>query len=283
MRSKHRHLVTALLIGLLFGVPRGAVWAAGAVSDKPAVIYVATMIGHLNHVASIFLRVDNIANDIEAFTRTIQEDKANTVVVREQQTKMDQEILRQSEAYHVDGLQEIEEEATQHLNVLESHLAGITGPRQVGPAPIVGKNNALSLNAVDVLHAASTGSTPAQNHPELRLPTDLTTFAERSNAQDRYLALQAATGILGVSTASNASEWSESMYRQLGQLKQRIAVTADVKESVDLNSAVLAHVALIVAEDIRVEAVSAYATSVTHLSRARDGDAKMLSIREGSQ
>lgn len=180
------------------------------------------------------------------------------------------------------------------LDNLRSQLESITGPRGMGellnsPAEQAERTAADSLSAI--MEGAMTGAAIPGNADaltsrigELRstfgLP-DVSEFLRSELPQDRALATQAGSGMAAMATAEDTYARAGASMERVGDLIERIDGNADLKASVDYNTRMLAEVAVLLNESLRVQAATANAVGTEAVSAARDRAAQRSFMQAG--
>lgn len=109
---------------------------------------------------------------------------------------------------------------------------------------------------------------------ELRETYDLASLPEFSDsdiAQDRAIASQAGSGMAAIATAEDVYLRSNEAMDRVTELVALIDDNQDLKASVDFNTRMLAEIAFLLNENLRVQASIANALGADALAEARDG------------
>lgn len=99
---------------------------------------------------------------------------------------------------------------------------------------------------------------------------NLDTFLNSDLPQDRAIATQAGAGMVAMATAEDTYGRANAAMGRVNTLIDRIDSNADMKASVDFNSRMLAEVAVLLNENLRVQASIANAMGSDALTAARD-------------
>lgn len=172
----------------------------------------------------------------------------------------------------------------EQLTNMEQRLQAITGSKDISsilnsPANITERAAANSLD--DILDGAINGGTISgggtgrlqASISGMKTKFDLTnleTFDSSNVPQDRAIATLAGAGLTAAATGKDSYERSNQAMERVTNLIGQIDNTADLKSSVDLNTRMLAEVAQMLNENLRVQAAIANANGTLALSQARD-------------
>ena len=99
---------------------------------------------------------------------------------------------------------------------------------------------------------------------------DLTQFLGSERTQDRALATQAGSGMAAVATAEDTYQRANASMDRVNGMIEDIDSNADLKASVDYNTRMLAEVAVLLNENLRVQAAIANTVGTDAISSARD-------------
>ncbi|MBM9595051.1 type IV secretion system protein [Roseitranquillus sediminis] len=180
------------------------------------------------------------------------------------------------------------------LDNLRSQLESITGPKGIGgilngPAEQAERRAADSLSAI--MDGAMTGVAIPGNAgaitgriDELKTTfglADVNTFLSSSLPQDRALATQAGSGMAAVATAEDTYARANASMERVNTLIGKIDDNVDLKASVDYNTRMLAEVAVLLNESLRIQAATANVVGTDALSDARDRAAQRTFMRAG--
>lgn len=180
------------------------------------------------------------------------------------------------------------------LENLQRQLESMTGDKAVsrilnGAAEQAARKAADSLSSI--MTGAMTGSAIPGNSSvltarmdELKSTFDLgdvSSFLSSPTPQDRALATQAGAGLAAIATAEDTYARANASMERVNTLIARIDDNADLKASVDYNTRMLAEVAVLLNESLRVQAASANATGTDALSSARDRAGQRNFLRAG--
>ena len=110
---------------------------------------------------------------------------------------------------------------------------------------------------------------------------DVNAFLSSSLPQDRALATQAGSGMAAVATAEDTYARANASMERVNTLIGKIDDNADLKASVDYNTRMLAEVAVLLNESLRIQAATANAVGTDALSDARDRAAQRNFMRAG--
>lgn len=126
----------------------------------------------------------------------------------------------------------------------------------IGGSPIGGNSSVLTSKIDDLKNTFA-------------LP-DLNTFLGSDLPQDRALATQAGAGMVAMATAEDTYGRSNAAMGRVNTLIDRIDSNTDMKASIDFNSRMLAEVAVLLNENLRVQASIANTMGSDALTAARD-------------
>lgn len=99
---------------------------------------------------------------------------------------------------------------------------------------------------------------------------NLDTFLNSELPQDRAIATQAGAGMVAMATAEDTYTRSNASMDRVNTLIDRIDSNADMKASIDFNSRMMAEVAVLLNENLRVQASIANAMGSDALTTARE-------------
>ena len=147
-----------------------------------------------------------------------------------------------------------------------------------GAADIAAREAAESLDgivtsAIEGSALPGSGADLSDRVAELREELDLGAlgaFRGSEEGQDRALAVQAGAGMAAVATAEEGYRRANAAMERVGDMIAAIETTTDLKASVDLNSRILAEVAVLLSESIRVQAAAAGSAGTEAAASARD-------------
>lgn len=182
----------------------------------------------------------------------------------------------------------------EQVNTLKSQLLSITGPR--GISDIInattdqfGRKAADSLQSI--MDAARTGTSIPGNAGGMDstindLKTtfdlgDLGTLASSPVPQDRAVATTASAGMAAMAQAEESYKRSNAAMDRINQMVSDIDTNADLKASVDYNTRVLAEVAIMLNENLRMQAASGNAAGAEVLNMARERAAAKKFMKVG--
>jgi hypothetical protein len=199
------------------------------------------------------------------------------------------EAVRQLEQMRRDYQAQIDQ-----LTTLRDQLEGMTGDKGIGsilnsPADQAGRASADSL--ASIMDGAMTGSAiPGNSGPltsrigELQstfgLP-DVASFLGSELPQDRALATQAGSGLAAMALAEDTYGRANASMERVNGLIARIDASPDLKASVDYNTRMLAEVAVLLNESLRIQSATANALGTDAVSAARDRAAQREFMRAG--
>ena len=183
----------------------------------------------------------------------------------------------------------------EQLTSLRDQLTSMTGDKAISgilnAAPdIAARDSADSLSSI--MSGAMTGSAIPGNSSALTaridelkntfdLP-DIDTFLSSTTPQDRALATQAGAGLTAMATAEDTYGRANASMGRVNQLIDGIDGNADLKASVDYNTRMMAELAVLLNESLRLQAASANTTGTNALQDARDRAAQRKFMRVGT-
>ncbi len=184
----------------------------------------------------------------------------------------------------------------EQLTSLKDQLTSMTGDKGIsgilnGAPDIAARDSADSLSSI--MSGAMTGSAIPGNASALTarmdelkttfdLP-DINSFLSSSTPQDRALATQAGAGLTAVATAEDTYGRANASMGRVNQLIEGIDANADLKASVDYNTRMMAELAVLLNESLRLQAASANAAGTNALQDARDRAATRKFMRVGTE
>lgn len=182
------------------------------------------------------------------------------------------------------------------LTTLRDQLEGITGDKGISgilnsPTDQAGRASADSL--ASIMDGAMTGAAiPGNSGPlasrigELQstfgLP-NVSSFLGSELPQDRALATQAGSGLAAMALAEDTYGRANASMERVGELIARIDGNADLKASVDYNTRMLAEVAVLLNESLRIQSAAANAIGTDAVSAARDRAAQRTFMQAGDE
>jgi hypothetical protein len=188
--------------------------------------------------------------------------------------------LQRDYAVQVDQFNKLQEQYV----LLQQQYAAVTGPRGVGGL-LNTVNDIRNRSAADTLGSILDGSISGDfsamtgnvaritaRLEDLRTEYDLGgigDFAGADNASDRAIASSAGAGMAAIATADDTYARSSESTTRVNALIDQIDATPDIKASTDLNTRMLAEVAVLLNETLRVQAATANAMGADTLSNAR--------------
>ena len=183
----------------------------------------------------------------------------------------------------IEQLKQTYEAELRQIEEMQRQLEALTGPRAVGmllngAADIAAREAAESLDgivtsAIEGSALPGAGADLSDRVAELREELDLgalAAFRGSEEGQDRALAVQAGAGMAAVATAEEGYRRANAAMERVGDMIAAIETTTDLKASVDLNSRILAEVAVLLSESIRVQAAAAGSAGTEAAASARD-------------
>ncbi len=172
------------------------------------------------------------------------------------------------------------------LTQLQDQLTAMTGSRGIGnvlngAAEIAQREAAISLQGIMDGAIAGTsipGNTGGIDSTIQRLRStmeldDLDQLLASTFPQDRAIAVSAGAGMAAMATAEDTYARANASMGRVTQLIQDIDTNADLKASVDYNTRMLAEVAILLNETLRIQAAQATAAGSDAVVRARDAAA----------
>ncbi|MDO5757210.1 MAG: type IV secretion system protein [Rhodobacterales bacterium] len=184
----------------------------------------------------------------------------------------------------------------EQLTSLKDQLTSMTGAKGIsgilnGAPDIAARDSADSLSSI--MSGAMTGSAIPGNSSALTaridelkttfdLP-DINSFLSSSTPQDRALATQAGAGLTAVATAEDTYGRANASMGRVNTLIAGIDSTADLKASVDYNTRMMAELAVLLNESLRLQAASANAAGTNALQDARDRASQRKFMRVGTK
>lgn len=99
---------------------------------------------------------------------------------------------------------------------------------------------------------------------------DLSAYVGSDLAQDRALATQARSGMATVATAEDTYRRANASMERINTLIDGIDANADLKASLDYNTRMMAEVAVLLNENLRLQAAMAATVGTDSISAARD-------------
>lgn len=103
---------------------------------------------------------------------------------------------------------------------------------------------------------------------------DLSTMLGSDISQDRAAATQAGSGFAAVATAEDTYQRANASMDRINGMISEIDSNSDLKASVDYNTRMLAEVAVLLNENLRVQAATANALGTEVIANARDRSAQ---------
>ena len=183
----------------------------------------------------------------------------------------------------IEQLKQTYEAELRQIEEMQRQLEALTGPRALGTllngaADIAAREAAESLDgivtsAIEGSALPGAGADLSDRVAELREELDLgalAAFRGSEEGQDRALAVQAGAGMAAVATAEEGYRRANAAMERVGDMIAAIETTTDLKASVDLNSRILAEVAVLLSESIRVQAAAAGSAGTEAAASARD-------------
>ncbi len=173
----------------------------------------------------------------------------------------------------------------QQYETAVNHLESITGARGMqyvlNSLEDIAARGASADGMIAIVDGAIAGTPVSGNTAvinrtldELRETYELASLPEFSDsefAQDRAIATEAGSGMAAIATAEDAYRRSNESMDRVTALVELIDDNMDLKASIDFNTRVLAEVAFILNENLRVQASIANALGADALADARDG------------
>ncbi|MBR27542.1 MAG: hypothetical protein CML46_11450 [Rhodobacteraceae bacterium] len=183
----------------------------------------------------------------------------------------------------IEQLKQTYEAELRQIEEMQRQLEALTGPRALGTllngaADIAAREAAESLDgivtsAIEGSALPGAGADLSDRVAELREELDLgalAAFRGSEEGQDRALAVQAGAGMAAVASAEEGYRRANAAMERVGDMIAAIETTTDLKASVDLNSRILAEVAVLLSESIRVQAAAAGSAGTEAAASARD-------------
>ena len=176
------------------------------------------------------------------------------------------------------------------LTNLDRQLDSITGARDIGSilnGPLEQTERASADSLASIMQGAMTGADIPGNAGALTsrigelkdtfgLP-EMSDFLGSELAQDRTLATQAGSGMAAMAVAEDTYGRAGASMERVNDLIGRIDANADLKASVDYNTRMLAEVAVLLNESLRIQA----AAGSDAVSDARDRAAQRNFMKAG--
>ena len=196
------------------------------------------------------------------------------------------EAMAQDFQAQLDQLLVLQEQATtliNQYNTLVSQLTAITGPRDIAnllntSADILDRQAGDSLSGI--IDAATTGAEIAGNVARISERIDalrdnfslgrLADFIESEFPQDRAIAETAGAALAAIGTAEDSYHRANAAMERVSDLIGRIDGNEDIKASIDFNTRMLAEVAVLLNEQIRLMSTLTNAEATATLAEARD-------------
>ena len=191
------------------------------------------------------------------------------------------------------AIAQLEQMRQDYENQLQQ-LQSMTGGKAVsgilnGATDIAARESADSLSSI--MSGAMTGSAIPGNASALTsriedlkatfaLP-DINAFLTSDKPQDRALATQAGAGLAAVATAEDTYARANTSMGRVNQLIGQIDSNADLKASVDYNTRMLGEIAVLLNENLRLQAAQTNATGTDALLLAREQAASRTFMRVG--
>jgi hypothetical protein len=188
--------------------------------------------------------------------------------------------LQQDYAVQIDQLEKLLEQYV----MLQQQYAAVTGPRGIGGL-INAAEDIRDRSAADTLQGILDGSVSGDlsaltgnvsritaRIEDLREEYDfgeIGALVGSENASDRAIASSAGAGMAAIATADDTYARSNQSTARVNALIGEIDATPDIKASTDLNTRMLAEVAVLLNETLRVQAAAANAQGAETLSNAR--------------
>ena len=203
------------------------------------------------------------------------------------------EQLREDYAVQIDQFNKLQEQYV----MLQQQYAAVTGPRGIGGL-LNTVDDIRNRSAADTLGSILDGSISgdftgmagnvtriAARLDDLRTEYDLgdlEDFGGSDDASDRAIAASAGAGMTAIATADDTYARATDGARRVNALIDQIDATPDIKASTDLNSRLLAEVAVLLNETLRVQAATANAHGAETLSNARAMAAQRKFMKVGN-
>ncbi|WMS45223.1 type IV secretion system protein (plasmid) [Acuticoccus sp. MNP-M23] len=184
----------------------------------------------------------------------------------------------------LDQMKQDYENQLQQLTSLQSQLESMTGDKGIGSilntsADKTAREAADSLTSI-MDSAISGGGLSGGNTSvisgrisELKETfslDNLPAFLGSDQPQDRALATQAGSGMAAVATAEDTYQRANASMDRVNGMIEDIDSNADLKASVDYNTRMLAEVAVLLNENLRVQAAVANTVGTDAIAAARD-------------
>lgn len=182
---------------------------------------------------------------------------------------------------------QLEELATmqQELQTAQDQLTSITGSRGISSVlnsadDIQSRVAALSLDSIQqsALNGSALSGLDEINSTidDLRSKFalgDLQAIFNSSEPIDQAIAEQASAGVAAIATAEDTYARSNDAMGRINTMIGQIDGNADLKASIDYNTRVMAELAVLLNENLRIQAASANVAGANALSQARDAAA----------
>ena len=182
---------------------------------------------------------------------------------------------------------------TQQYETMVQQLVAMTGIKGMSAILNSAQNIAARVAAIDglgsIVEGAIAGTEIRGNTAQLnRVLSELRTtfeldrlpaFQASEFPQDRAIATLAASGMAAIATAEDSYSRANTAMDRVNDLIATIDTAPDVKASVDLNTRVLAELAVLMNENLRLQAALTNALGAQALHDARDGVASREFLR----
>ena len=173
--------------------------------------------------------------------------------------------------------------AIQQLDQMKQQLQAMTGSRGISNLlnSVTDKETREAAECLSSIMDGAIGGSPIGGNASVltdkiddlketfALP-NLDQFLGSDLPQDRAIATQAGAGMVAMATAEDTYTRSNAAMGRVNTLIDRIDSNADMKASVDFNSRMLAEVAVLLNENLRVQAAIANTMGSDALTAARD-------------
>ncbi|OWJ69619.1 hypothetical protein CDV52_14540 [Haematobacter missouriensis] len=173
--------------------------------------------------------------------------------------------------------------AIQQLDQMKQQLQAMTGSRGISNLlnSVTDKETREAAESLSSIMDGAIGGSPIGGNASVltdkiddlketfALP-NLDQFLGSDLPQDRAIATQAGAGMVAMATAEDTYTRSNAAMGRVNTLIDRIDSNADMKASVDFNSRMLAEVAVLLNENLRVQAAIANTMGSDALTAARD-------------
>jgi hypothetical protein len=206
------------------------------------------------------------------------------------------QIVAQLEQMRQQYATQLEELATmqQELATAQEQLTSITGSRGISSVlnsagDIQSRVAAFSLDSIQqsALSGSPLSGLDGMNSTidDLRSKFalgDLQAIFDSSEPIDQAIAEQASAGVAAIATAEDTYTRSNDAMGRINTMINQIDTNADLKASIDYNTRVMAELAVLLNENLRIQAANANVAGANALSEARDA-AKAREFRRVSQ